>query len=214
MEQAIDLGGRRFLYFDSLHPSQREAERHAVCVPFVATGFAGFLVHAELLAVPRQAQDSKQLIVIIGLSFCVCVGQAVLWRWLCDEADRRGYRGLLDSQRQPAAEQQPSKRKKKGKEKKKKKRRKLDDKLRPQQCGWAVEAIADAPQQENGYDCGVFMLMTARSIALGGVATEGERAGEPAGLRIDTRLWKWGQGDMRRIRQRICADLAGVAAPT
>jgi len=172
------------LYFDSLHPSQREAERHAVCVPFVATGFAGFLVHAELLAVPRQAQDSKQLIVLIGLSVCVCVGQAVLWRWLCDEADRRGYRGLRD------------------------------DKLRPQQCGWAVEAIADAPQQENGYDCGVFMLMTARSIALGGVATEGERGGEPAGLRVDTRLWKWGQGDMRRIRQRICADLAGVAAPT
>jgi Ulp1 family protease len=89
----------------------------------------------------------------------------VLWRWLCDEADRRRYRGL-QSQR------------------------------------WTVEAVAAAPRQYNGYDCGVFMLMFARSIAVGAVSPQG-------GLHIDAGSWDWSQADMPSIRQSIRDDLVG-----
>jgi sentrin-specific protease 1 len=110
----------------------------------------------------------------------------VLWRWLCDEADRRGYCGL---------QSQPQMARRKVKASRSKGKRGAAWKL----SGWTVEAVAAAPRQHNGYDCGVFMLMCARSIAVGAVSSNG--------LQIDAGSWRWSQADMLSIRQRILADL-------
>lgn len=220
---AIDLGAKRFRYFDSLHPSKLEAERHA----------------------------------------------NLLWRWLCDEADRRGYSGLrgLASERTAgavavasrdgaaSAEALPAGRKKLQRRKpynptfageappaadagfllftdkhgesyaaesgtdasagRKQQRRREQRVARGRDAtnsggyqgsaaplklaGWTVEAVAAAPRQHNGYDCGVFMLMFARSIAMSPVSAQG--------LQIHAQGWRWGQADMPLIRQRILADL-------
>ena len=149
---AIDLAGKKFMYFDAMHPTLREANRHG----------------------------------------------EILWRWICDEAKRRGYTGLpWSAEEAPASEGKTSKKSKKKKKQQKKKKKKKQ--MKRAACTWEVIAVGDAPRQHNGYDCGVFMLMFARSIALSG------RAGE--GLRLSVADWSWGQRDMLAIRQRIAADL-------
>ena len=151
---AIDLRAKRFRYFDSLHPSKREAERHA----------------------------------------------NVLWRWLCDEAARRGYCGLQIKQQQHQQRQHQGAGGRNGKSGSSKGQRGAES---SKMGGWTVEAVAAAPRQHNGYDCGVFMLMFARSIAVGAVA--------PTGLQIDAGSWRWSQADMPSIRQRILADLVAYS---
>ena len=80
------------------------------------------------------------------------------------------------------------------------------------ECGWAVEVVSEAPRQHNGYDCGVFLCMYARAIALsaattttttGGSASEGSAAG----LLLCEAAWNFEQRDMQRVRQSIAATL-------
>ena len=176
---AIDLAGQKFLYFDAMNPCMREANRHA----------------------------------------------GVLWRWLCDEAERRGYTGLQRLSRRAGSatdfcagplcgprngairKKTRTKQTKKKKNKKKKEeqehshRRHTTKEPTMAACGWEVQAIGGAPRQHNGYDCGVFMLMFARSISLSG------RLSRAGGLALSITDWRWAQRDMRAIRLRIAADL-------
>ena len=82
------------------------------------------------------------------------------------------------------------------------------------ECGWAVEVVSEAPRQHNGYDCGVFLCMYARAIALSAAATTtttttggSASEGSAAGLLLCEAAWNFEQRDMQRVRQSIAATL-------
>ena len=75
-------------------------------------------------------------------------------------------------------------------------------------CQWDV-VVADAPQQRNGYDCGVFVLMYARAIALQTVPTSREEALQEQWRPVE---WHFDQQDISDLaRMHI---LAVMMSPT